>query len=347
MHCNGAEINSKFEQLLRTNIIAAGRRSPRHARKSPVGANSSPTREGHTEKWDLNVMKMIIAALLVLATQWTLVSLDAVAIEPSTRNDKPNLTFFGWSDQHVKTNGDVSHLLAAIDAMNQLPGTEFPKSIGGKVAKPAFVFGCGDVTEWPTHAAVRGYDKVITERLKFPCYDVMGNHDDGGKVPSNTMKKWITKRHGGLTYTFDKGGIRFVGLFSQFDANGKPAQPLTKESLATLKSLLAMTPAGTPVVIATHLCFDALTNRDELVETIGDANVILILGGHYHKATVHRYRKLNFVQFPSPRDQTEVTVLRISIDRIVAIPYDHARKQWTDNTRKILDVKIERPARNK
>ncbi len=259
--------------------------------------------------------------------------------------EEVGLTFFGWSDQHVKTNGDVSHLVAAIDAMNELPGTHFPKAIGEHVGQPAFVFGCGDVTEWPTHAAVRGYSKVITERLKFPCYDIMGNHDDGGKVTSDTMKKWIIKRHGGLSYTFDQGGVHFISLFSKFDPNAKPAQPLTRESLAFLRQQLAKTPAGTPVVVATHLCFDAITNRDKLIDTFGKANVILVLGGHYHKATVHRYRGFHFVQFPSPRDQTEVTVLRITPDRLVAIPYDHAKKQWTDNRGKILDVKIRGPGK--
>jgi len=281
------------------------------------------------------------------ALQLLFVFIVSLSIAGPARGDETGLTFFGWSDQHVKTNGDVSHLLDAIDAMNELPGTEFSKRIGGKVGKPAFVFGCGDVTEWPTHAAVRGYDKLISERLKFRSYDIMGNHDDGGKVPNETMKKWIVKRHGGLTYTFDQGGVRFISLFSQFDANAdSPAQPLTKESLVSLKEHLSATPVETPIVIATHLCFDAMTNRDDLVEVIGKANVILILGGHYHKATVHRYRGLNFVQFPSPRDQTEVTVLRVTADRLVAIPYDHANKRWTDKSQKILDVKIKGPVAN-
>ena len=52
--------------------------------------------------------------------------------------------------------------------MNDLPGTPFPDAVGGNVAEPAFVFGCGDVTEWPTTAAVRAYDRVIRERLKHP-----------------------------------------------------------------------------------------------------------------------------------------------------------------------------------
>ncbi|MDP6445115.1 MAG: hypothetical protein QGG36_14045 [Pirellulaceae bacterium] len=277
-------------------------------------------------------------------SRYLICALISLVLATTAVAEQPGLTFFGWSDQHVKTNGDVNHLLAAIDGMNELPGSSFPTRIGGEVAKPAFVFGCGDVTEWPTHAAVRGYSKVISERLKFPSYDVMGNHDDGGKAPSETMKKWLIERHGGLTYAFDKGGVRFIGLFSQFDANANnPAQPLTKKALGELRKRLAKTPAGTPVVVATHLCFDAMTNRDELVETIGDANVILILGGHYHKATVHRHKGRNFVQLPSPRDQDEFTVLRITKDRLTAIPYDHVKKEWTSDRGKILDMRIRGP----
>ncbi len=274
-------------------------------------------------------------------TVYFLTSVACLWLSTSVMGAEVGLTFFGWSDQHVKTDGDVSHLLPAIDAMNALPGKDFPKAIGGKVEKPAFVFGCGDVTEWPTHASVRGYEKIITQRLKFPCYDVMGNHDDGGKVASDTMKKWIIKKHGGLSYTFDHGGVHFIGLFSEFDPNAKPNQPLTKKALDHLRKELAKTPPGTPIVVATHLCFDAITNRDELVDALGDANVIAVLGGHYHKATVHHYRGFHFVQLPSPRDQTEVTVLRITPDRLIALPYDHAKKAWTESSKKILDVTIQ------
>ena len=96
-----------------------------------------------------------------------------------------DLTFFGWSDQHVGAKGQADHLLPAIDAMNALPGTPLPPAIGGKVPPPAFVFGCGDITDWPTNAAKNRYHELMTTRLKFPFYDIMGNHDTGGKVRSN------------------------------------------------------------------------------------------------------------------------------------------------------------------
>jgi hypothetical protein len=106
---------------------------------------------------------------------------------------------------------------------------------------------------------------------------------------------------------------------------------------------LASVPQRTPVVVATHLCFDAMTNRDAFVDALGDANVIMVLGGHYHKATVTPYRSVNFVQLPSVNSAwSEVTVIRITSNRLVAIPYDYSKCRWVDNPGKILDGKISR-----
>ena len=260
-------------------------------------------------------------------------------------SQEKGLTFYGWSDQHVKTDGDASHVVPFIDAMNAMERTAWPEKIGGEVSKPAFVIGAGDITEWPTNAAMKTYDKLLTERLKIKAYDVLGNHDDGGKSPSDTLKKWAVRRHGGLSYTFDAGGIHFVLVWSEYDHDANsPAQPLTAEALDYIRKDLKQLAEGTPVVIVTHLCYDAMTNRDALVETFRGANVILVLGGHYHKATVHRHKGLNFVQLPSPKSKwTEFTVIRITRDRLVALPYDFKKKAWTVNPRKSLDVPIKGP----
>ena len=89
-----------------------------------------------------------------------------------------------------------------------------------------------------------------------------------------------------------------------------------------------------------------MTNRDELVEAIGDANVVLVLGGHYHYSSVNKYRGLNFVQLPSPKSKfTEFTVFRITSDRLLAMPYDFVKKQWVSGSRKSLDFAIRFPAK--
>jgi hypothetical protein len=260
----------------------------------------------------------------------------------------PGLTFFGWSDQHVQTDGDGGHLVGAIEAMNGLPGRAFPEAIGGVVGKPAFVFGLGDITEWPTRAARDTYERLITQRLKFRSYDVAGNHDSGGNSPSRTVLDWLIARHGGLSYTFEKGGVLFVAVYSEYDESlNSPAQPITKAALDYIRKTLAKVPEGKPVVVATHLCFDAITNRDEFVDALGDANIIMVLGGHYHKAKVNLYRNIHFVQLPSPapKSPSEVTVIRITPDRLVAIPFNYETGKWATDKHKVLDTPITGPAK--
>jgi predicted MPP superfamily phosphohydrolase len=257
--------------------------------------------------------------------------------------DGMGLTFFGWSDQHVLPNGDGRHVLPAIEAMNGLPGVKYPAGIGGAVSKPAFVLGCGDMTDWPSVAAKNTFEDLTTRKLHFPSYNVVGNHDEGGDSPSETVKNWILQRHGALSYTFDRGGVHFIVLFSKYDESLKsPAQPVTRQALEFLRKDLAGLAKGTPAIVAMHLCFDALTNRDEFVGALGKANVVLVLAGHYHTAKVDRFRGVNFVQLPSPapNGSREVTVIRVTPDRLVAIPYDYAKKAWSDDRRKILDVPI-------
>jgi len=257
--------------------------------------------------------------------------------------EETGLTVFGWSDQHVATSGDAKHLLPAIDAMNALPGTKYPERFGGVVDKPAFVFGCGDITEWPTAAAKNAYAELVAKRLKFPAYDIAGNHDEGGNVPSRTVLDWIAARHKSLSYAFDSGGVHFVAAFSKYDESlNSPAQAISQEALKFIREELKKVKPGTPVVLAMHLCLDAITNRDELVEAIGKGHVILVLGGHYHKATVQKYRGLNFVQLPSPaaNGPGQFTVVRIARGRLLVLPYDYRKHQWTDEPGKVLDAAI-------
>ncbi len=258
------------------------------------------------------------------------------------------LTFFGWSDQHIKADGDAQHLIPAVDAMNALPGRPYPEAFGGTVEKPAFVFNMGDISEWPSRAALDTYEQLITKRLKFPSYDIAGNHDLGGLSPSDTILNWLRQRHGALRYTFEKGGVSFIALFSEYDERlNDPAQPITKEALDYLRQVLAKIPKGKPVVVATHLCFEAITNRDQFVDAFGDANIILVLGGHYHKATVNHYRGIPFVQLPSPapKSSDEFTVIRITSDRLLALPFNYRENKWATDKRKVLDVAIKDPAK--
>ncbi|MBE0537449.1 MAG: redoxin domain-containing protein [Phycisphaerae bacterium] len=256
------------------------------------------------------------------------------------------LTFFGWSDQHVQTDGKAQHLRDAVYTMNALPGAYYPDAIGGTVDKPAFVFGGGDITEWPSAAAKDTYDMIIRYALRYPSFDIAGNHDTGGLSPSTTVTDWLIARHGGLSYTFDIQGVHFVALFSEYDESlDNPAQPISAAALDFLKKDLAKVGRQQPVIVATHLCYDAITNRDAFVDAMKDANILCVLGGHYHKAKVDTYRGIRFVQLPSPAPGSvnEFTVFRVTEDRIVGIPFDYARRQWATDKARILDASIKGP----
>jgi hypothetical protein len=160
------------------------------------------------------------------------------------------------------------------------------------------------------------------------------------------MVDWIVSRHGGQSYTFEQGGVHFIALHSKYDESlNNPAQPLTKEALRFLEAALGKVPQDAPVIVATHLCYDAITNRDALCDATGDANVIAILGGHYHKAKIDKHRGRTFVQLPSPAPGSpdEISVVQISSDRLRILVYDYEQGKWTDDPRKRLDMKIRGP----
>lgn len=267
--------------------------------------------------------------------------LTLLTLLPSlTRAD--DLTFLGWSDQHVTPAGDASHLFPAIDAMNAIENTPFPESIGGRVPRPAFVLGLGDATEWPTRAAKNAYHDALAKRLKLPAYDLIGNHDEGGNSPSRTMKDWIISRHGALSYAFDHAGIHFLMVYSEYDESlNNPAQPISPKALAFIRNDLAKLPKNQPVILALHLCHDAITNKDALIDALGQSNVLLILGGHYHKPTLHEYRSHHFLQLPSPQSTTQFTVLHLTPNRLLALTYDYKSKSWLDTPQ--LSLPLPRP----
>jgi len=146
-----------------------------------------------------------------------------------------------------QTDGDGRHLVPAIEAMNALPGRPYPETLGGTVEKPVFVFNLGDISEWPSRAALDTYEQIITKRLKFPSYEIAGNHDIGGLSPNDTVLDWIRQHHGALRYTFEKDGVCFIALFSEYDERlNDPAQRLRRKPWTTCGRRWPRSPRASP-----------------------------------------------------------------------------------------------------
>ncbi len=251
--------------------------------------------------------------------------------------EKAGVTFFGWSDLHIPANGNTARIKSTINAMNQLPGTSYPAGMSGTVAQPSFVFNCGDVTLNGAPAAIEIYEKLITDHLQFPSYEIAGNHDQ----VTEAVNDWITKRHGAASYSFNAGGIHFVALYSHFKMGDGHEQPISKEALNELSARIADVPDGAPVVVATHLSHLTATNLDELVNAFGDANIVLWMGGHAHKSATRVYKGFNFLQLPSPTSRdAEFMVIRITPNQLTVIPWDYRLRTWSEDPSRILNVDL-------
>ena len=118
----------------------------------------------------------------------------------------------------------------------------------------------------------------------------------------------------------------FRGSFLEVQRQSQQSgEPITAEALDFLRKDLAKVSKATPVIVAMHLCQEAITNRDELLEALGDSNVLLVLGGHYHQSRAETYKKIHFLQLPSPAPNGggEFMVIRITSDRLVALPFSY------------------------
>ena len=158
----------------------------------------------------------------------------------------------------------------------------------------------------------------------------------------------MAARHGATSYTFDRGGVHFVApLATGNDAAGNLTEAISKEALDFIRADLAKTPKGTPVVVALHVGLPAIKNRDDVVQSFGDANVVLVLGGHLHKAAAGEYKGVRYFVLPpcklGPGLAREVVAVRITADRLLALTWDYVAGKWLDDPAVTLDAAIKGP----
>jgi len=229
------------------------------------------------------------------------------------------ITFFITSDTHY----GLSQTVAAadektIDAMNTLPGKAYPREIGGTVAAPRGVAVLGDLTNdggspdaavsWRRFAEDFGINGE--GRLKYPVYELPGNHDGGDE---QNVRRGIRERNklrpgldgaspNGISYSWDWAEVHCVslGLFAGTDGD-EVVNPwgrrfdgpwrLPGHSLKFLKEDLARNvgSSGRPVILFQHYGWDVWgegwwsdRERQELAAAIKGYNVIAIFWGHSH-----------------------------------------------------------------
>jgi 3',5'-cyclic AMP phosphodiesterase CpdA len=165
---------------------------------------------------------------------------EALAADPT------GFTFLQISDSHVgfekpanpNALGTLKEAIAKVKAMP---------------ARPSFMIHTGDITHLSKPAEFDNADQVIGD-AKLQVHYVPGEHDiideERGKA---YLERYGKGSKGAGWYSFDDGGVHFIGLVNVVDLKGGGLGNLGADQLAWLADDLKGKSDSTPIVVFAHI----------------------------------------------------------------------------------------------
>ena len=243
-----------------------------------------------------------------------------------------SLTFFVVSDTHFGYEGMEAANRRLVEELNDLPGREYPPSIGGRVERPRGVLVLGDMTEYSTEGQWRMFERFygLTGEdglLRFPVFEALGNHDFIGDSP---VVRHIERRHGGLAYSFDWDRLHVVCLGMYPSA----------ERIRWLEEDLRHVEADRPVALFFHYgiagpwsrSWPSEEERDALARVLEGRRVAAIFHGHAHAAGHYRWRGYDVFRPGSPKHSSQkFLAVRLRGGELTVAYRDFDRSEWDDD----------------
>jgi 3',5'-cyclic-AMP phosphodiesterase len=184
---------------------------------------------------------------------WTLTGgvLKGMPIEQAVRGaighgaGMGGLRFVQISDSHIgfdkPANTDVTATLRAAVA-----------KIKAAPEQPSFVLHTGDLTHLSKPSEFDTLQQVLTE-LSLPVFYVPGEHDvleDDGK---SYLQRFGKGTQGAGWYSFDQGGVHFIGLVNVVNLKAGGLGTLGAEQLEWLEKDVKRLKSSTPIVVFAHI----------------------------------------------------------------------------------------------
>ena len=259
-----------------------------------------------------------------------------------------DFTFAIWSDPHFADTGG-SYRDACAQAIVELPGTPYPPQIGGTVGPIKFVLMTGDITENSLFEQYQDNDGQTNDDFissinywftsrGIPVYEITGNHDSYNEPGRTQIRQAITTRHGGSSYSFDYGGVHFVGLDGW---TGAPDR-LSASAVDYLEAHMPTLNTRQAVILFNHYpppdTSDAQWER--VYNAISGYNVILMCEGHEHYPRVGQWRGFDYFVTSDSKvihGNQAFTVVRVTDTQLTAIARDWATNTWR------TDAMIQKP----
>ncbi len=244
-----------------------------------------------------------------------------------------DVTFFVVADTHIGARGMAAFNKAMIQGINALPGTAYPREIGGRVDEPRGVLMPGDLTnsgapaEWKKFVELFGH--TGTEGLlRYPVYEGSGNHDRL-TLGSRAVTAGVRRRHGALNYSWDFDDVHLVCLDLYPDAAAS----------RWLAGDLAAVGPHRPVVIFFHHVFGKTVPghsgwgdrpKRAFAKAVAGHNVVGVFHGHNHASMHHRWGGLDVYNVGAPRSWYPFfQVVRITNATMAVATWDWRAKLWS------------------
>ncbi len=204
---------------------------------------------------------------------------DKIAATPGNA-----LAFVQISDTHIgfhkEANPDVvGSLRRAIADINVLPHA------------PAFVVHTGDVSHLSKPEEFGQAREILQEIRVDRVHTIPGEHDALDDGLSGYLKFFDHDGKGRTWYSFDQGGVHFIGLSNVLNFKMGRLAALGDEQLAWLKSDLAHVSHSTPIVVLAHIPMWTVyeqwgwgtADSAEALALLRPFGSVTVLNGHIHQ----------------------------------------------------------------
>jgi 3',5'-cyclic AMP phosphodiesterase CpdA len=195
------------------------------------------------------------------------------------------LHFVQISDTHFGFNRDANPDVVAT-------ARQAIAKVNGLATRPALILHTGDVSHLSKPAEFDLAQQVLGALSVAPIHFVPGEHDALDDTPGAGFRERFGKgTKGSGWYSFDQGGVHFVGLVNVLDLEAGGMGRLGDAQVEWLKNDVKGLSASTPVVVFSHIpLWSAYTpwgwgtsDAEPALSALKRFGSVTVLNGHVHQ----------------------------------------------------------------
>ncbi len=242
--------------------------------------------------------------------------------ERTARSGKP--LFVQISDTHIGFNKDANPdvngtLTKTIDLVNAMP------------EQPALILHTGDITHLSKPAEFDAAQQMMSRLKTTEIHTVPGEHDTADPSVTEYFNRFGKASNNKGYYSFDHGGVHFIGLINVLEFKAGGLGTLGPEQLAWVTADLKGRSSSTPIVVFAHMPLWTIYepwgwgtgDADQLMSQLRRFGSVTVLNGHIHQivqkvegnVTFHTARSTAYPQ-PAAGQGAGPGPLKVSADQL-------------------------------